>query len=68
MQDILDDFVVYRARYDHLHHLRLNLTKCAFGVTSDALLGHIASREGIAVDPGKINAIITTSTLRMPKH
>ena len=34
------------------HHIHLNLTKCAFKVTSDTLLGHILSQEGIARDPG----------------
>ena len=29
-----------------------------FGVTSGALLGHIVSKDGIAVDPGKIKAIV----------
>ena len=70
MQVFLDDFVVYGTRAKHLAHLRLylehchtsrlslNLAKCAFGFTSGALLGHIVSKEGIAVDPNKIMAII----------
>ena len=40
----------------------MNLAKCSFGVTSDVLLGHIVSKEGIAVDPGKIDAIIKSPT------
>ena len=70
MQVFLNDFAVYGAREDHLGDLwlclercrptqfSLNLAKCAFSVTSRALLMHIIYREGIAVDPGKIKAII----------
>ena len=74
MQVLLDDFAVYSERTKHLDHLRmcfekcrnerfsLNLAKCAFGVTSGTLLGHIVSKEGIAVDPSKISAIIQEKT------
>ena len=69
MQVFLDDFSVYGTIADHLQHLQLclercrvsrlslNPAKCAFGVTSGSLLGHIVSREGIAVDPNKVTAI-----------
>ena len=55
---------------DHLSHLRLclercrtsqlslNPAKCAFGVTSGALFRQIVSKDGIVVDPGKIEAIV----------
>ena len=74
MQVFLYDFTVYRTWNNHFHHLRLclerccatrlslNPAKCAFGVTSGTLLGHIVSREGIAVDSGKIDAIIKSPT------
>ena len=80
MQVFLDSFPVYGMRKDHLHHLRLclercrtarlslNPAKCAFGVTSGALLGHIVSKEGIAVDPGKIDAIIKSPTPKNAKQ
>ena len=70
MHVYLDDFAVYTARHDHLHHLRLylerccaahlslNPAKCTFGVTSGALDDEIVNGEGIAVYPGKIYAII----------
>ena len=70
MQVFLDDFAVYGMHKDHLHHLRLclercratrlslNPAKCAFEVTSGALLEHIVSKEDIVVDPGKIYAFI----------
>ncbi|KAL0540987.1 hypothetical protein IC582_021014 [Cucumis melo] len=44
--------------------LKLNPTKCIFGVSSEKLLGFIVSREGIKVDPEKIKAIVD---LRPPK-
>jgi len=40
------------------YNMRLNPQKCAFGVTSGKLLGHIVSHRGIEVDPSKIKAII----------
>jgi hypothetical protein len=66
----LDDFAVFRTRKAHLQHvelclekcrkagLSLNPAKCAFAVTSGMLLGHIVSKEGIAMDPDKIKAIL----------
>ena len=66
----LDDFVVYSRKAEHFEHLRLclekcrkgqlslNPTKCAFGVTSGTLLGHIVSQEGIAVNLDKVRAIL----------
>ena len=38
--------------------LSLNLAKCAFGVTSGALPGHIVSQDGIFIDPDKVKAIL----------
>ena len=70
MQVFLDDFAVYSRKTEHFEHLRLclekcregrlslNPAKCAFGVTSGTLLGHIVSQEGIAVDPDKVKAIL----------
>ena len=66
MQVFLNDFVVYGMRRDHLRHLWLCLERCrvaclslnpakySFGITNRALLGHIVSKDGIAVDLGKI--------------
>jgi hypothetical protein len=70
MQVFLDDFVVFGTRKVHLQHvelcldkcrkarLSLNPVKCAFAVTSGMLLGHIVSKEGIAMDPDKVKAIL----------
>ncbi|XP_074300650.1 putative mitochondrial protein AtMg00860 [Silene latifolia] len=40
------------------YNMRLNPQKCAFGVTSGKLLGHIISHRGIELDPSKIKAIM----------
>ena len=57
MQVFLDDFTMYNRMIEHLDHLwmclekcrttqlSLNPPKCAFRVTSGALLGHIVSKE-----------------------
>ena len=70
MQVFLDDFAVYSRHREHLDHLRLCLekcreyrlslkpTKCVFGVARGKLLGHVVSKEGIAVDPDKVKAIL----------
>ena len=34
------------------------MAKCVFEVTTGNLLGHIVSKEGIAVDPDKVRAIL----------
>ena len=41
--------------------LSLNSVKCTFGVTNDALLGHIVSKEGIVFDPDKVKAPTSTN-------
>ena len=40
------------------YKIRLNPNKCVFAVTSGQLLGFIVSREGIRVDPFKVEAIL----------
>ena len=65
-----DDILIYSKSWaDHLRHLRAVLTelrrhilfvkrsKCAFGVSSVAYLGHIISEAGVAMDPAKVQAI-----------
>jgi hypothetical protein len=70
MQVFLDDFAVFGTRKAHLQHvelclkkcrearLSLNPAKCAFAVTSGMLLEHIVSKDGIAMDPFKVKAIL----------
>ena len=70
MQVFLDDFAVYNRHTEPLDHLRLclekcreyrltlNPEKCVFGIANGNLLGHIVSKDGIAVDPDKVKAIL----------
>ena len=66
----VDDIVAYsREGQDHMEvlkrvfdrlletKLKLNPSKCVFGVSSGKLLGFIVSQRGIEVDPDKIKAI-----------
>ncbi|GMI81659.1 hypothetical protein HRI_001835200 [Hibiscus trionum] len=66
----LDDILIFsRDWFDHLTHVRMVLevlrdhgfvakrAKCLFGQRTVEYLGHIVSREGLAVDPSKVEAI-----------
>ena len=66
----MDDIVVKSKRAeDHLrdleeiflvlqeHGLKLNVEKCAFGVSSDRFLGHLVTRRGIEADPNQITSL-----------
>ncbi|WMV32713.1 hypothetical protein MTR67_026098 [Solanum verrucosum] len=66
----IDDILIYsRSKEEHEHHLRIELgilkekklyvkfSKCEFWLSSVAFLGHIVSKEGIMVDPKKIEAV-----------
>ena len=39
------------------HKLRLNASKCSFGVRSDKFLGYMVTHRGIEVSPNQIKAI-----------
>ncbi|KAI5335008.1 hypothetical protein L3X38_025141 [Prunus dulcis] len=71
MELYVDDMLVKsRMAEEHLHNLalmfgilkdyrmRLNPTKCAFGVSSGKFLGFMVSQRGIEANPEKIKAII----------
>ena len=77
----LDDLVAHsHLRVCHLYHLRLvfegcrhyqvrlNPHKCIFCVKVGCLLGFIISREGIRVDPLKVEAILQLSPPRNIQH
>ena len=77
----LDDLVAYsRMRMHHPYRLRLvfercrhylvrlNPHKCIFCVKSGRLLGFIVSKEGIRVDPLKVEAILQLSPLKNIRH
>jgi hypothetical protein len=70
MQVFLDDFAIFGMCKAHLQHvelclkkcretrLSLNPAKCAFTLTSGMLLGHIVSKDGVAMYPDKVKAIL----------
>ena len=49
------------------YRLRLNPTKCNFGVKLGKLLGFIVSQKGVEVDPDKVKAILEMPELRTEK-
>jgi len=66
----MDDFSVYGSSFDHClsnlarvlerckeTNLVLNFEKCHFMVEQGIVLGHVVSKNGIFVDPTKINII-----------
>ena len=70
MEAYIDDMIVkYREPETHLDDLRqtfnilrkyklkLNASKCAFGVSSGKFLGHLVTRRGIEADPDQITAL-----------
>jgi hypothetical protein len=67
----VDDFNVHNENWeDHLQHLgavlsrlkevnlKLNPSKCCFAAESMVFLGHVVSKEGTKLDPGKIDAVL----------
>ncbi|XP_070682894.1 uncharacterized protein [Malus domestica] len=72
MEVYIDDMVVKsRERCQHIdhlrntfdilrrYHMRLNLAKCAFGVSSGQFLGHIVNKRGIEPNPAKLKPCVT---------
>ncbi|WJX81407.1 hypothetical protein P8452_64294 [Trifolium repens] len=68
----IDDILVYsKNEEEHVEHLRLvlqvlresrlyaNPSKCDFWLKEVNFLGHVISREGIAVDPAKIDTVLS---------
>jgi hypothetical protein len=77
----LDDVTVFsQSDGEHLRHLRrvfekcrrfgisLNPKKCLFGLEEGKLLGHIISKEGIKIDPSRIEAILKLEHTRNLKE
>jgi len=69
-----DDITIFsKSDNEHLDHLRRVFTKCRkfgislnpkkklFGLEEGKLLGHIISKDGIRIDPARIEAILTIS-------
>jgi hypothetical protein len=74
-----DDILIYSSSWaEHLqhvaiifnelraHHLHLKRSKCSFGMTSVAYLGHVISAEGVAMDTDKVAAVAAWPTPQSP--
>ena len=59
INDLTEVFAIHK-----MHKLRLNATKCAFGVSYGKLLGHLVIRQGIEANPEQI---ITINNLISPR-
>ena len=72
----IDDILIYSKNAEaHENHLRLilqilrekklyaKLKKCEFWLREVAFLGHVITKEGVSVDPNKIEAIVNWPTL-----
>ena len=66
-KDHLDDL---RETFNTLrqYHMKLNPSKCAFGVSSGKFLGFIVSQRGIEANPEKVRAILEMSSPRTTKE
>ena len=77
----IDDIVVKsKTREDHTHHLqevfhllrrydmKLNPSKCAFGVSAGKFLGFMVTQRGIEVNPDQIKLVMETPTPRNKKE
>ena len=53
LQDLKETFGTLRS-----YNMKLNLSKCAFGVMTGKFLGFMVSQRGIEANPDKIRAIV----------
>ena len=63
LADLTNVFEILRG-----HKLRLNASKCSFGVGSGKFLGYIVTHRGIEVNPDQIKAINSLQPPRNPKE
>ena len=63
MEDLTNIFGVLRK-----HKLRLNTSKCSFGVGSGKFLGYMVTHRGIEVNPDQIKVINILQLPRNPKE
>ena len=63
LEDLKNIFEILRK-----HKLRLNASKCSFGVGSDKFLGYMVTHRGIEVNPDQIKAINSLQPPRNPKQ
>ena len=50
------------------HKLRLNASKCFFGIGSGKFLGYMVTHRGIEVNPNRVKAIDSLQPLQNPKE
>ena len=63
IRDLANIFKILRG-----HKLRLNASKCSFGVGSGKFLSYMVTRRGIEVNPDQVRAINNLQPLRNPKE
>ena len=63
MGDLRNIFEILRK-----HKLRLNASKCSFGVGLDKFLGYMVTHRGIEVNPDQVKAINSLQPPRNPKE
>ena len=63
VEDLGDIFEILRK-----HKLRLNASKCSFGVGSGKFLGYMVTHRGIEVNPDQVKAINSLQPPRNPKE
>ena len=63
MKDLINFFGILRK-----HKLRLNASKCSFGVGSGKFLGYMVTHQGIEVNPDQIRVINNLQPPRNPKE
>ena len=61
--DLGDNFEILRK-----HKLRLNVSKCSFGVSLGKVLGYMVTYRGIEVNPYQIKVINSLQPPRNPKE
>jgi hypothetical protein len=77
----LDDMIVFSKTYeDHIKHLRKNFVKCRnfglslnpkksyFSMEEGNILGHIVSKEGVNIDPKRVEEIKQSAQPRKKKE
>ncbi|KAJ9557295.1 hypothetical protein OSB04_011909 [Centaurea solstitialis] len=75
----IDDILIYsKTKEDHVQHLRevleilrkeqlyAKFSKCDFWLQEVQFLGHLVNREGIKVDPAKVEAVMKWETSKSP--
>ena len=62
IRDLTNIFKILR------HKLRLNASKCSFGVGSGKFLGYMVTHRGIEVNPDQVKAINSLQPPRNPKE